>query len=56
VGLRREHLADLPNTRLAIGARLTTILNLPQSACSATDLFGDAAIGDAFADADEHGG
>jgi hypothetical protein len=55
VTLSGQHLADLPNTALAIGTRLTTLLDLPEAARSATDLFGDAAIGDAFADAHEHG-
>jgi hypothetical protein len=54
MGLGGQHLADLPNAGLAIGARLAAFLDLPESARSAADLFGDAAIGDAFADADEH--
>jgi hypothetical protein len=53
--LGREHLPDLPNATLAVRARLATLLDLPERARATTDLFGDAAIGDALADADEHG-
>ena len=53
--LGREHLPDLPNTRLAVGAGLAAVLDLPERARATADLFGDAAIGDALADADEHG-
>jgi hypothetical protein len=54
VGRSGEHLADLPNAALAVGARLTALLDLPQGARATTDLFGDASVGDSLADADEH--
>jgi hypothetical protein len=54
--LRREHLADLPDAALAVRASLAAVLNLPHRARATADLFGDAAVRDAFADADEHGG
>jgi hypothetical protein len=52
--LGREHLPDVADATLAVRARLTTLLDLPQRACAATDLFVDAAVGDTLADADEH--
>lgn len=54
VGLAGEHLTDLPNTALAVRARLTAVLDRLQRASATADLFGDAAVGDTFADADEH--
>ncbi len=55
VRLGDEHLADLPDTALAVRTRLTTVLDLPDGARASSDLFGDATIGDTLADADEHG-
>jgi hypothetical protein len=55
-GLRRDHLADLPDAALAVRPGLAAVLDLPHRARATADLFGDAAVGDAFADADEHGG
>ena len=55
-GVRRQHLADLANTGLAVRSRLTARLDLFERACSATNLVADAAVGDTLADADEHGG
>nr|WP_244923856.1 hypothetical protein [Enhygromyxa salina] len=52
----RQHLPDLPDTRFAICARLAALLDLPDGARAAPDFLGDAAVGDAFADADEHDG
>jgi hypothetical protein len=52
--LGREHLPDMPDAALAVRACLATLLDLSQRARAATDLFGDAAVGDTLADADEH--
>jgi hypothetical protein len=54
VGLAGQHLADLSNAGLAVSARLTAVLDRLQRAGATADLFGDAAVGDTFADADEH--
>jgi hypothetical protein len=56
VALAREHLADLADAALAIGSRLAPILDVLERRSAAPDLFGDAAVGDTLAEADEHGG
>jgi hypothetical protein len=53
--LRGDHLSDLPYATLAVRARLAAVLDLPQRARATSDLFGDAPVGDTFADADQHG-
>jgi hypothetical protein len=45
----------MPDATLAVRTGLATILDLSQRARATTDLFGDAAVGDTLADADEHG-
>jgi hypothetical protein len=53
---RADDLADLLNAGATIGASLTPCSNLSESSMALADLFVDLAIGDAFADTDEHGG
>jgi hypothetical protein len=55
-GLRRDHLANLPDAALAVRPGLAAVLDLPHRARATADLFGDAAVGDTLADADEHDG
>jgi hypothetical protein len=56
VAVRRQHLPDLPNARFTVRTSLTALLDLPQRTGATPDLFGDAAVGDTLANADEHGG
>lgn len=53
--MAREHLADLSDAALAIGPRLTAVLDVLERGSAAPDLFGDAAVGDTLAETDEHG-
>lgn len=54
VTLADQHLADLPNTALAVRSGLAPRLDRLQRTGAAADFLADAAVGDTFADADEH--
>jgi hypothetical protein len=51
-----EDLPNLLDARAAIRARLAARSDLREGAVTLANLFVELAVGDAFADADEHGG
>jgi hypothetical protein len=54
-GLRRQDLPDLSHATLAVRPGVAAVLDLSERARATADLFGDAPVGDTFADADQHG-